>query len=183
MQRYNTVSIILHWVIGLAFIGMVISGYVMTRDFIDSSIRYPIYPWHKSTGLLLIFAVFARVIWRFAHKPPALPDVFKSWELKAVKAGHLALYMWMCVLPLSGWMLITTSTSGRKTEFFGLFEWPKIPFVPQSDVLNDIVGEVHEILGFSLAALILVHVAATLKHVIFDKQNILARMWFSKSGE
>ena len=61
--RYGLVSVLMHWVIALFFIGLFGVGfYMVTLDCYDS--WYTILPqWHKSIGMLLLVVVLCRGVW------------------------------------------------------------------------------------------------------------------------
>jgi cytochrome b561 len=60
--------------------------------------------------------------------------------------------------------------------WFGLFEWPHIPGLDGKGPLADIAVEMHELLAWSLIALLVVHVAAALKHHFADRDDVLWSM-------
>jgi cytochrome b561 len=49
----------------------------------------------------------------------------------------------------------------------------------RSPVGYDLLEEVHRILSYALLALIVVHVAAALRHHFISRNDILRRMWWS----
>ncbi|MEM6781706.1 MAG: YceI family protein [Pseudomonadota bacterium] len=178
-RRYTKVAVILHWTMALAFIAMLGSGITMTREgLLDQSLQFQMYQWHKSLGVLLLLAFFARLGWKLFHHAPALPDSIKGLEKLAAKAGHYALYFWMIALPATGWVMVSSSPYGLPTLVFNWFEWPHIPGMAGDEMINTISKNAHEILGFAFIALIAVHIAAVIKHAIIDKHNLLTRMWF-----
>lgn len=175
-ERYNFVAMALHWVMAILFLGMLISGIVMTRDFVDPSVRFPIFQWHKSFGVCLLIAFFLRIGWRFFHKPPPMPHSMKPLEKRLAKLGHGGLYLWMLLVPLSGWAYVSASPYGIPTIVFGLFEWPHIPFIESGEEVGKRFSSAHEFMAFSFIALIAVHIAAVIKHQFFDKESIMRRM-------
>jgi cytochrome b561 len=57
---------------------------------------------------------------------------------------------------------------------FGLLPLPD--FVPADKALAETAKQVHALLAYGLAALVLLHIAAALKHQIIDRDGLLARM-------
>lgn len=179
--RYNSIAIILHWVMAICFILMLGSGLIMTEDgLLEKSMQFTLYQWHKSLGVLLLIAFFLRITIRLIFKPPALPLEFVKWERIAAHAGHWGLYALMIVIPLSGWTIVSSSSYGLPTIVFGIFEWPHIPNIAGNHDIQEIAEEVHEILAYVLIAMIVIHVGAVLKHYLKDKINLLPRMWWTK---
>lgn len=182
-ERYNTIAIILHWLMAFGLIIMLISGFIMSYAELEKSLTFKLYQWHKGGGVLLLIAAFLRVAWRFASKVPSLPESFKGLEKLAAKAGHIGLYVLMFAMPISGWFMVSSSVYGLPTIVFGLFEWPHIPGVQSNEAVNGAAKSAHFVLGLLFVAFILGHVAAVIKHIIIDKENLLPRMWFGKTKE
>ena len=186
-QRYNSIAIILHWVMAIAFIAMLISGVVMEYAQLEQSLKFNLYQWHKASGVLLLIAVVLRILWRMIstlkNQIPPLPENFKPLEQKAAKLGHLGLYAVMIAMPLTGWMMVSSSVYGLPTIVFGWFEWPHIPGIQGDEAINKISNRAHMIVGIAFALLIGAHIAAVIKHALFDNENLLTRMWWSKKGQ
>jgi cytochrome b561 len=49
-------------------------------------------------------------------------------------------------------------------------------FVPVDKTLADLLQPVHKLLALGLGALVLLHVAAALKHHLVDRDGLMARM-------
>jgi len=45
--------------------------------------RFTVFQWHKSFGICVLVLSALRLIWRLTHKPPALPEGMKCWEIWA----------------------------------------------------------------------------------------------------
>jgi cytochrome b561 len=177
-NKYDKIAIILHWLIATSFITMLVSGLVMANLDIPRSLKFSIYQWHKSLGLLTLILVIIRIAWRLTHTPPKLPNSINKREQKLAKFGHLSLYFWMLILPLSGWIMVSSSIYGLPTIIFGWFEWPHLPYLSANKNINNISNNIHITFAFSLIALILVHIAAVLKHYLKEQENLLKRIWF-----
>lgn len=178
-ERYHKVSVLLHWVMALSFFAMIASGLAMAReDFLEQSLQFQMFQWHKSLGVLLLLTLGLRILWRVLFKAPALPDFFQGVEKLAVKFGHLALYGLMIAMPITGWVMVSSSVYGLPTIVFGWFEWPNIPGIEANDMINKFSKLSHEWLGYAFIAIIAVHILAVVKHAIKDKYNLLPRMWF-----
>jgi len=85
----------------------------------------------------------------------------------------------MLALPITGWIMVSASPLNIDTLLFGIIPWPHLP--PFPDLVNKesiatAFHEYHEIASTALIVLLLLHVAAALKHHFFDKDTILLRM-------
>lgn len=174
-SRYSRVAIWLHWIIAVLIIGQLVGGKVMT--WMDpTSLKFELYQYHKSFGIMILLLSFIRLFWRFGHKPPALPETMKPWERRLAGLSHKAFYALMIGIPLSGWAMVSASTFGIKTKLFKIVPWPHIPGVPQSTDLENILKSVHEWMGVFIFVLLALHIGAALKHHYKDKDNVLSRM-------
>lgn len=175
--RYHAFAIILHWVMALAFFVMLASGFVMVQDdLLVASDKYKVYQWHKSGGVLLLLAFFVRLVVRIMTHPPHLPAYFKRLDVIAAKVGHWALYGLMLAMPITGWVMVSSSVYGLPTIVFDMFEWPHIPGISGDETINEIAKNAHEFLAFVFLGVILLHIAAVIKHAVIDKDNLLTRM-------
>ena len=91
-------------------------------------------------------------------------------------ATHLGLYVLFFAVPLAGWAY--SSAAGFPIVPFGLFQLPD--FVPVSEGLADFIKPVHKYAAYSLAALVVLHVAGALKHHFVDRDGLLRRMAFGR---
>jgi cytochrome b561 len=174
--RYHGLAITLHWVMAVCFLLMLGSGLAMANLNIERSLKFQMFQWHKSLGVLLLLAFFLRLAVRLSVARPALPDSMKPMEKLAAEWGHRALYVMMLAMPMTGWALVSSSKSGLPTIVFGLFEWPHIPAIAGNTDVHATAGEAHELLAYVFMAMIAGHVAAVIKHAMFEKENLLPRM-------
>lgn len=172
-SRFGWVAIALHWLIAALIGVMIVLGLVMTGGFDDDIMtKIALFQWHKSTGIAVLALVVVRLAWRLANPVPALPGTLKAYERGLAHATHLALYLLMLAIPVSGWLIASAST--LPTEVFGLFALPRL-ITPDRGV-EELVGEVHETLAWVMLGVLALHVAAALKHHFILKDDVLVRM-------
>ena len=175
VSRYHPVAIALHWLLGLALIGIFALGLYMS-DLPFSPERLKLYSWHKWAGIVVFTLSFLRLFWRLTHRPPALPVAIEAampgWQRMAHHATHLGLYLLFFAVPLLGWAF--SSAAGFPVVLFGVLPLPD--FVPVSEPLADVLKEVHKFAALSMAALVLLHVAGAVKHQIIDRDGLMSRM-------
>jgi cytochrome b561 len=173
--RYSGVAILLHWVLGIALIAIFGLGLYMT-GLPFSPQRLKLYNWHKWAGVTILALSLLRLLWRATHRPPALPRAMEQampgWQKMAHHATHHLLYLLFFAVPLIGWAY--SSAAGFPIVFLGLWQLPD--FVPVSKELAEAIKPWHEISAFAMAGLVLLHVAAALKHQIIDRDGLLQRM-------
>jgi cytochrome b561 len=182
MSRYSGVAIALHWLMALAIIGLIMVGFWMGDAAKDPETRaaaFAAFQLHKSMGLTILLLTLLRLAWRLSHRPPPLPSTMKSWERGAARFTHIGFYVLMIAVPLSGWAMVSASPLGLPTYWFGLFEWPHIgplAALENKEALKHDFYEAHELLAKLVIGLLLLHVAAALKHHFIDRDDVLSRM-------
>lgn len=171
MQRYTLTAISLHWLMALLLFGIFPLGIYM-HDLPLSPAKLQLYSYHKWIGVTIFLLVLVRLLWRATHTPPPLPDTIPRWQQFASQAVHTGLYGLMLAVPVSGWLM--SSAKGFKTVWFGIVPLPDV--LAKDKALGEWLGEVHEVLSFTLALLIALHVAAALKHHFLERDDVLRRM-------
>ncbi|HWI10935.1 MAG TPA: cytochrome b [Burkholderiaceae bacterium] len=176
-NAYGAVAIGLHWLLALAILGSLSVGFYMA-DLPFSPLRLRLFNWHKWAGITILALSAARLLWRLAHAPPALPaDVLAAmpgWQRGAHRATHALLYLLFFAVPLSGWAY--TSAAGFPIVWFGVLPLPDWVAVDK-ELADAVLKPLHHLLAFTLAALVALHVAATLKHQFVDRDALFWRMW------
>lgn len=169
--RYTGVAIGLHWLIAFAIVGTFALGLYM-HELPLSPQKLKLYSWHKWAGVTIFLCVVLRLAWRFSHRAPELPAAMPAWQRKVAEATHVLLYLLMFAVPLSGWLM--SSAKGFQTVWFGVLPLPDL--LGKNKELGDLLQEVHELLNFSMAALVVAHLGAALKHHFVDRDDVLSRM-------
>jgi cytochrome b561 len=168
---YTHTAIALHWLIAIALTGSFGLGLYM-HELPLSPQKLKLYSWHKWAGVTIFLFVILRLVWRLGHRPPALPVLMPAWQRLAVEATHVLLYLLMFAVPLSGWLM--SSAKGFQTVWFGVLPLPDL--LNKDTELGDLLQQVHMILNFSMAALVLAHLGAALKHHFLERDDVLTRM-------
>ena len=176
--RWNVVIILIHWISALVVIGMFASGLWMV-DLTYYSNWYNKAPhWHKSVGLLLATLTVVRIVTRIISKRP--PHYGASWEKWLSRLGHLALYALLLSLFMSGYLISTAD--GRGIDVFNWFTVPGAgAFVENQE---DIAGDIHFYVAWSLIIVASLHALAALKHHFINRDATLRQMFgFTTSQE
>ncbi|GER03663.1 cytochrome b [Iodidimonas nitroreducens] len=173
-ERWGFVSMAFHWIVALLVIFMWGLGYAMTHLIEDLQTKFEYFQLHKSIGLTVLLLAFLRLVWRLTHRGPALPSDLKPYERGLAHLTHYGLYAILFLMPLLGLISADTSELTIPTRIFDLFALPTI-FGP-TEWLHDLAKGGHELLGWALLGLLVLHVGAALKHHFILKDETLRRM-------
>jgi cytochrome b561 len=174
-ERYNDVAITLHWLIAVLVLINVALGF--GHELVDRSTMMQMMFWHKSIGISVLLLTLVRLTWRCTHPVPPLPAHMPGWQKLAARASHWGFYILLLALPLFGWLMTSANPRNSPIPFFGLFNWPFIPWVhglPKDEArqLAGTFGDGHELLAWIAVILVTVHVAAALLHIFRDKDKV-----------
>lgn len=170
--RYTRPAAALHWLLAAAIVGAFGVGLYMT-GLPFSPRRLQLYNWHKWAGVAILAASALRLLWRLAHRPPEPPPM-PAWQAAAHRAAHVAMYALFFAIPLVGWAY--SSAAGFPIVWLGVLPLPDL--VPANEALAEALKPWHAWLAYALAALVLLHLAALLKHQLIDRDGLLSRMSF-----
>jgi len=169
--RYPLSIRILHWLMALMIIGLLAAGLIMVklphgpdRDFV--------FALHKSFGLTVLALAFLRVAYRLRLGAPPLPGIIPAVERFMARLGHLALYTFMFVMPISGYVM-TASFAVKPVNWFGI---PLPHLIGIDRDRGKLADEIHEWAAYLLIAMIVLHVGAVLLHYLKQRINLLQRM-------
>jgi len=170
-ERYGTLSIGLHWLMFILIAAVYAS--IELREIFPkgSDPREAIKALHFMLGLSVLLLLMLRIYARFSTPSPIIKPALSCMQNMAAKAGHLALYALMLVMPILGWL--TLSAAGKPIPFFGA-ELPAL--IAENKDLAKTLKELHKTIGVVGYYLIGFHVLAALYHHYFKKDNTLTRI-------
>lgn len=169
--RYTLVQKTLHWSIALAVIGALAGGELI--HWLDNgSFKDQVYFLHKSTGILILALMVARVVARLFHGAPALPAEIPGWQRRVSGLTHFLLYALLVTMPLVGWA--ATSAYPAPLPFYGLFDIPAL--VGADRALSEQLFAIHRYMGRAILALVVMHIGAALFHGLVKKDGVFQRM-------
>lgn len=176
---YGWLAIVFHWTMAILIVFMLALGLYMHELPLTDPATFQLYQLHKSIGFVVLALATLRILWRFANPSPKLPDAMKSWEKVAAHLGHAGLYALMFALPLSGWLMVSASPWGIPTIVFNVLPIPHLPvpeFLGSKEAAEAFLKNVHAFAAYFLIALLVVHIAAALKHHFINRDGTLQRM-------
>lgn len=169
---YGLISIVLHWLVAAAVIGLFVSGlWMVDLTYYD--------PWynrapelHKSVGMVVVLAVAARLLWRRFGGAPAPVSDARPWEIRVARWVHRLLLAGVLAVAAAGYLMSTAK--GDPVRVFDLVFVPAlVEGLPRQ---ADRAGAIHYWLAIALIALAGVHALAAVKHHVVDRDATLTRM-------
>jgi cytochrome b561 len=180
-KRYNAVSMTLHWLIAALILTNI--GLAWYFNSLTGLPKIPPVQLHKSFGITILLLSLARLAWRIVSPPPPLPDTLTAWERIGAGTVYVLFYVVMIGMPLSGWALTSASAIIRfePIKLFGIIPWPAIAplaHLPPSSMkqTHDAFVTVHSLLADLVYGLIVIHVAAALRHLVLLRDGVMGRM-------
>lgn len=169
-DHYGLIARLLHWLIAALAIGMLLGGSLLSI-LPAGGFKAVVIAGHKSIGVVIFVLTIGRIAWRYANPRPR--DLGSIPVLNYIAhLVHIFLYVLLLLQPLVG--ILMSQTYGYPVSVFGLFKLP--PLVWQSPSLGNVLREAHGVAAVLLAAFIVIHVAAALKHHFVDRDRTLMRM-------
>jgi len=97
------------------------------------------------------------------------------------RLSHAGLYVLMFIVSLTGWMVATTFRVPITKDLLGIDLPPLVTTVDRS--VRQWIEESHMVVAYVLAAVVLIHVVAALRHHVVKRNDVLRRMIWSGRAE
>lgn len=170
-NSYGSITKILHWVIGLFIICLIAVGFTMS-SMESSPEKFQLYGMHKAFGVLVLTLVTIRILWRITNTAVQAAEGVPPLLQIAAKAGHLLLYIFMLVMPISG--VLMSRFGGYPISVFEIFTIPAAS--EKSPELATLFHATHGYAAWGFVILISAHILGALYHHFVRKDNTLIRM-------
>jgi cytochrome b561 len=178
-EKWGAIAKLFHWLIALLIFGMIVLGLWAVNAPLGPR-KLQLFALHKEIGVSIFALMLVRLLWRLANPTPILPPALPGWERMAAHISQWLLYAIVFLMPISGY--VVTSAANFPFSFFGAFDVPLL--VTHDKPTQDLAEAVHVFGFYILAALLVVHIGAALRHHFILKDDILRRMLpGSQSGE
>jgi cytochrome b561 len=173
LRRYSNVAVTFHWVTAALVLFQIWLG-LSFADMAQGPERANLFTWHRTIGALILLIVLARLTYRMMNRPPPYPPELPRWERVAGTWNHRLFYLLLIAMPIGGVLAVSARVPGPTISLLGGISIPKVPGI--SKPLGEIAGDVHVAAAWLLMALIVLHVAAALKHQFVDHNRAAGRM-------
>jgi cytochrome b561 len=162
---------ILHWIIAVAILAIIPVGIIMNRIG-EGAAQDQLYDLHRSFGLVILVLALMRVCVRLTDGAPTPFAGLTPLQRIASVTVHTLLYALLVVMPMLGWAAM--SAYGGEWTFFHLFMPPAL--IAKDEATANVLFKLHEIGGFLMAGLVIVHISAALFHRFVRGDGVLTRM-------
>ena len=169
--RYGAVAQTFHWIIATLIVIQFVLAY-MADDLPLGVHKLALLARHKSFGMTVLMLAVLRLLWRLKNPAPELPSGMTPLERMLARGTHVAFYVLLFAMPLSGWLM--SSAKNYSVSWFGLFTWPNL--IGKNEGQFDFLRSTHHLLSDLLFVIAVLHVLAALKHHFWNKDDVLLRM-------
>ena len=159
-NSFGWLSIGLHWFATLAIILLWFIGQSIALQSIEQiDARRSL---HVTLGLIVWLPLVARIVWRFkAGHPRVNGQTLMTHQL--AKAAHYVMLLLLLVMLISG----------------PLMAW----VMPERSALSEIAFSFHSFAAKALAVLVVLHILAALKHLMFHEDETVARIFVPRTED
>ncbi|MGO4330712.1 cytochrome b [Cupriavidus sp. 2TAF22] len=171
-SAYGATAIGLHWIIALLIFAAFGLGLYMTSIPGLSMLKLKLFSWHKWLGVTVFAIAVLRVLWRATHRAPAPAAGTPAWQAAAAHGAHMLLYVLIVVVPITGYLY--SCAAGVPVVYLGVLPLPSL--IEPNDALKEILKQAHIWLNYLMAAIVVIHAAAAIKHQFIERDGTLARM-------
>ena len=177
-NKYDRISVLIHWVSALCVGGLAVVGISMVR-MTPSMESYTLYQYHKSIGVTVLTLTIIRLLWRKYHAAPTPPPWITPRDKKlATITKHLMLTL-LVISPLLGWTMVSVSPLNLPTVLFETIPLPHFPIRHWFDdlkVAESLFKTLHLGANMTLGVTILLHIAGGVKHQLKDDKSFIFRI-------
>ena len=170
-RRYHPVHVILHWLVASFTFFLLYLG-LFQFPSLPNAQEVQLLGLHKMAGILLGLVVVIRLVTRYLFRRPDPANAGHPVLNVLNRAVHFLLYLGIFVMLLTGdsldqaYGLAGILAGNGKVIPEDLFIYPQ--------------RAVHGLVGYFMAALVVLHISAALYHQFIRRDNLISRMWFGK---
>jgi cytochrome b561 len=173
-RHWSGVGQLLHWLCAGLILFMLGLGLYMVEWVNDPAQKFDLYQLHKTTGAFVFLLMAIRTLWRLGTVAPSLPESMPRREQVLSKLVHLVLYGLIFAVLMSGYVMISSSPLPLPIELPGGGHVPNL--IAPDYALSEQMKSLHHRLVWVLLGLVCLHIAAALKHRLWDRDEVLQSM-------
>ncbi len=173
-HTFGSISKLFHWLIFVLFTAQLYFIWIFYGLSQDDPTRGNYMFLHKSFGATILILAVLWIIWRWINVHPTPIPNTNNWQNKLARMTHALLLIGLVLLPLSG--ILMGMAGGRDLNWFGIYILKPFSFMPQNEMIGGALNTAHTVIGYSLIALICLHIVGALLHHFYYKDAVLKRM-------
>ncbi|MCD2171680.1 cytochrome b [Rhizobium sp. C4] len=173
-KSFGLVSILFHWIMAALFLIQFWIGLTMESEPVLAA-KQALIARHVSIGILILALWAIRIVWTLCNRRPALPGGMQQGERRLPRASHVLLLALFGIIPLTGWLLVSTMGGLLPFQIFGLFALPRFGLGASLHAAG-IWSVFHAFLAYFMLILAAVHALAALRHQFTLKDGLMVRM-------
>lgn len=172
-NKYDLGYKVLHWLMAALIFLMffAVEGFANTTTTDE---RITMLIGHSSIGTIITMLLIMRITKRFIIKSKRPEHQLNLWQKRLSNITHIALYICMALVPLTGYL--TARASELPVKLFATFNLSQVSSSGYNQVNFDALRSIHESAIIALATLIVLHISAALYHKLIVKDQVLASM-------
>jgi cytochrome b561/polyisoprenoid-binding protein YceI len=170
--RYSGQAMALHWAIALLLVYNFALGQ-RSEDLPRGPELFALFQFHKSIGITVLLLSLWR-LWIRLRTPRPAPVADAPLAEMLSSAVHWGFYAVMIAIPVSGWVIVSTSETRIPTLLFGAIPWPHLPLA--GEALHEAAEEAHDVMAKLMLVLLALHLAGVIRHQFVVKDALVERM-------
>jgi len=167
--QYGTTAKIFHWLIVALLVVQYPIGWLLPD--LHGNMKPPIMTFHVSFGILILILIVLRLAWRLTH-PVAPESSLPPWQRLSSEAVHWLLYVLVLATTVTGWL--SASFRGWSISLFYLVPLPML--ASENESAAEAFDGWHQAMGWTLLAMVGIHVASAMAHLFIYRDRIMQRM-------
>lgn len=170
-EEYSGIAKFFHWAVAICVLTAIPAGILM-NNVSDGMVQNTLYTLHRSLGVLVLGLMIPRLGYRLIVGAPGPEPTITTAQRIVSHVVHNLLYLLLIVQAGLGWY--ATSVYGATISFFGLFNLPAL--AAKDEPFSKQLFAVHEVIGLTIAALLIMHIGGALFHYFIRRDGVLQRM-------
>lgn len=172
-NHYSRTAVVVHWLLAVSiFFLFASSWWMLALPLPSEEFRFREFPFqlHKNIGITLVVLLALLLFVRLKHRPSP-PPLQSSWMRRLALIDHVALYVLIVAVCVSGYL--SSSYSGWGTTLWWTIDLPHWGY--ENEELNIFYSDIHLWTCWALLAVMSVHIAGAVYHA-FRNDGIVRRM-------
>ena len=180
-ESYPFILKLLHWLLAVAVFGLIAAGLIMADIGFegvspqDAAFRDQLYAIHKASGVTVLALMVLRLVLRLTLGGPPLPATTTAPERLAARGVQALLYILLFATPILGWLAVS---AGGFLTLRPLFDADLPALIAKGSMPFKMLFEWHFLAAMAILALVALHIAGGLRHLLIKRDGVFKRMWF-----